>query len=275
MAKKTLKDILKCPTDFLYLWASDNFISQLGNKAQIIREKKYNQYQSLWKTMVENTDAKSSADLQKVYDQWVDQIASEIKKIYGLTPAQILQKLAMGEDVLGKNWSKGVYGIGNTQLSFDQTPGVFVEPTTGKIWYDQAELPNQTPIYGNSGEVTGYTVVRNGKQYQSYGRDGKYQPYSYSDENGVQTPTGAAFDPTKSAFWQNSANYMPLIEKILSWIMSFFNIQDRVVLKPETTVPKQTEWVEEDGNGGLMAGGLLLAGLLFVSMDKPKGKKKK
>lgn len=68
---------------------------------------------------------------------------------------------------------------------------------------------------------------------------------------------------------------MPLIEKILSWIMSFFNIQDRVVLKPETTVPKQTEWVEEDSNGGLMAGGLLLAGLLFVSMDKPKGKKKK
>lgn len=280
MAKKTLQTILQCPTDFLYLWASDGFISQLGSKSKIVKEKKYNQYQTLWKTMVENTNAKSQEELQEVYKSWTNQIASAIKDIYGLTPAQILEKLAMGEEVLGRNWDKGVYGIGaGMQLTFDQTPGVGVDYASGKITYQGVELENQTPIYGADGNVTGYSAMYGANQYQSYGYNGAYGAYSYSTPDGViQNPTGNSLSASGSSFWQNSANYMPIIERLLDWIMSFFggSLQGRTVLTQQNTAPKQTEWVsEESDNGGLLAGGLVLGALAFMSMDKPKNKKKK
>jgi hypothetical protein len=45
------------------------------------------------------------------------------------------------------------------------------------------------------------------------------------------------------------------------------------VLTQENTVPDQTEWVEpESNNGGLIAGGLALAGIALLTMEKP-GKK--
>lgn len=62
MAKKTKADVLKCPIDYLYLWASDEFISQLGKVGKTIKEKKYNQYQSLYKTVIENEKANSAAE---------------------------------------------------------------------------------------------------------------------------------------------------------------------------------------------------------------------
>ena len=279
MAKKTLTTILQCPTDFLYLWASDEFIAQLGSKAKIIREKRYNQYQSLWKTMVENTTAKDSNELQEIYTSWTNQIAAAIKNVYGMTPAEILHRLAMGEEVLGKDWSKGVYGIGsNTQLTFDQTVGVGVDYATGKITYQDSELPNQTPIYGQDGSVTGYSVVYNGNQYQSNGTVGAYSAYSYSDANGViQNPDGSNFSATKAGFWQNTNNYTPILERLLAWLESLFDslLNGRTVLKKENTAPKQTEWVsEESDGGGLLAGGLALGAFAFMSMERPKGKKK-
>lgn len=280
MAKKTLQTILQCPTDFLYLWASDGFISQLGSKAKIVRQKKYNQYQTLWKTMVENTNAKSQEELQEVYESWTDKVASAIKDIYGMTPAQILEKLAMGEEVLGKNWDKGVYGIGAVkQLTFDQTAGMGVDYATGKITYQGVELKNQTPIYGSDGSITGYSAMYGENQYQSSGMNGAYAAYSFSDPNGViQSPTGGSLSASSASFWQNSANYMPIIERLLDWIMSFFggSLQGRTVLTQQNTAPKQTEWVSEESNGGgLLAGGLVLGALAFMSMDKPKNKKKK
>ena len=79
MAKKTLSDIKKCPIDYLYLWASDEFISKLGSKARIIKQKKYNQYQALWKTVVMNNESASADELQELYQQWTSVIASSIK----------------------------------------------------------------------------------------------------------------------------------------------------------------------------------------------------
>lgn len=279
MAKKTLQTILQCPTDFLYLWASDGFISQLGSKAKIVRQKKYNQYQTLWKTMVENTNVKSQEELQEVYKSWTDKVASAIKDIYGMTPAQILEKLAMGEEVLGKNWDKGVYGIGaSMQLTFDQTAGMGVDYATGKITYQGVELKNQTPIYGAFGNITGYSAMFNGDQYQSYGKKGAYSAYSYSDPDGVvQNPTGGNLSASAGSFWQNSANYMPILDKLLSWIMSLFNglLDGRTVLTQQNTAPEQTEWVDTSAdNSSLLAGGLALAGLALLTMEKPKKKKK-
>lgn len=280
MAKKTLSTLLQCPTDFLYLWASDEFISQLGSKARIIREKKYYQYQSLWRTMVDNTTSKNADELQKTYQSWTKQIAEAIEGIYGMTPAEILVKLAMGEPVLGKNWNEGVYGgIGRTKLSFSQTTNVTVDAMTGMILQAGEVLLGQTAIYGADGTVSGYSCLIGDEQFQSaMGGEGYYGAYSYSKGNGlVQDSNGNAFDSSASSFWQNTENYMPIVNELLAWLKSLISSLlpgDRTVLTTENTVPKQTEWVEEDGNGGLLAGSIALAALALITMEQPKRKNK-
>lgn len=280
MAKKTLSTLLQCPTDFLYLWASDEFISQLGSKAQIIREKKYYQYQSLWRTMVDNTQSKNADELQKTYQSWTKQIAEAIKGIYGMTPADILVKLAMGEPVLGKNWNEGVYGgIGRTKLSFSQTTNVTVDAETGLILLEGEVVPNQEPIRIADETIVGYSCLIGDEQFQSaMGSEGYYGAYSYSKGNGiVQDSNGKVFDSSASSFWQNTENYMPIVNDLLAWLKSLISSLlpgDRTVLTTDNTVPKQTEWVEEDGNGGLLAGGIALAALALITMEQPKKKNK-
>lgn len=279
MAKKTLANVLQCPIDFIYLWASDSFISQLGSKARIIKEKKYNQYQTLWKIMVDNVKSNNSADLQDAYIDWTNQIADAIKNTYGMTPAVILQKLAMGEDVLGKNWKQGIYGIGEVQSTFSQNSSVTVDGATGQIMVNGVAADGQVPIYGANGVVTGYSYYDKtaNAQFQSgVNANGQYGAACYSNESGVQSATGGTFDQSTGSFWSNAANYIPLIQRVIEWLVSLFGAGERVVLTRQNTVPEQTEWVEENnGNGGLIAGGLALAGLALITMEKPKNNKKK
>lgn len=277
--KRTLESILQCPIDFIYLWASDGFIAQLGSKAKIIKQKKYNQYQTLWKTMVENTKASSQAEYMEVYNDWLAKISTAINNTYGMTPAVILQKLAMGEDVLGKNWKQGVYGIGEVQSTFSQNNAVTVEGSTGKIMVNGVAADGQVPIYGENGVVTGYSYYDKtaNAQFQSgVNANGQYGAACYSNESGVQSANGGAFDQSTGSFWSNAANYIPLIQRVIEWLVSLFGAGDRVVLTRQNTVPEQTEWVEENnGNGGLIAGGLALVGLALITMEKPKNNKKK
>lgn len=278
MAKKTLTSILQCPIDFLYLWASDEFIAQLGSKARIIREKRYNQYQTLWKTMEDNVKTSSRAEQLEVYQSWLKQISQAMQDVYGMTPATILQKLAMGESVVGKNWKQGIYGIGDLQTTFAQNSAVTVDSASGKILVSGVEADGQMPIIGDGGAITGYSYYDRAanRQYQSgVNAGGQFGAVCYSSPDGVESATGGNFDPSQGSFWQNANNYMPLINKIIDWIMSIFNLLpgNRVVLTQENTVPDQTEWVEpESNNGGLIAGGLALAGIALLTMEKP-GKK--
>lgn len=279
MAKKTLSSIKQCPIDFLYLWASDDFISQLGSKSKIISKKKYNQYQTLWKTMVENVGGKTAAEYQEIYKQWTSEIAQAIQDTYGKTPAEILQLLAMGEEVLGKNFRKGVYGVGDAaQYTFSQDSNVTVDSSTGKILVGGTAV-EATPIYGQGGQITGYSYVAGGNQYQSSYNGSSYVAFSYSNSDGVQTANGGAFNASQAGFWQNAQNYLPIIESVLSWVSSIVNayFPNRTVLTEQVTVPQQTEWVDKDTSGTsrlLIAGGLAAVGLVLAASDKPKKTKK-
>lgn len=279
MAKKTLSDIKKCPIDYLYLWASDEFISKLGSKARIIKQKKYNQYQSLWKTVVMNNESASADELQELYQQWTSEIASAIKDTYGYTPGEILVRLAMGQEVVGKNFKNGVYGVGNTPTtSFVQNSSVQVNPLTGVVMQNGLPMQNQTAVYGNDGSVIGYSTQVGGEQYQSYFVGGQYNALSFSNSDGVQYANGGAFNASNASFWQNANNYMPIINSVLSWLTSIVNsfFPNRTVLTSENTVPVQTEWVEPEDNTGLwIAGGFAVVGALLLTMKNPFGGKRK
>lgn len=279
MAKKTLSDIKKCPIDYLYLWASDEFISKLGSKARIIKQKKYNQYQSLWKTVVMNNESASADELQELYQQWTSEIASAIKDTYGYTPGEILVRLAMGQEVVGKNFKNGVYGVGNTPTtSFVQNSSVKVNPLTGVVMQNGLPMQNQTAVYGRDGSVIGYSTQVGGEQYQSYFVGGQYNALSFSNSDGVQYANGGAFNASNASFWQNANNYMPIINSVLSWLTSIVNsfFSNRTVLTSENTVPVQTEWVEPEDNTGLwIAGGFAVVGALLLTMKNPFGGKRK
>lgn len=279
MAKKTLSDIKKCPIDYLYLWASDEFISKLGSKARIIKQKKYNQYQSLWKTVVMNNESASADELQELYQQWTSEIAASIKDTYGYTPGEILVRLAMGQEVVGKDFKNGVYGVGNApSTSFIQNSSVQVNPVTGVVMQNGLPMQNQTAVYGRDGSVIGYSTQVGGEQYQSYFVGGQYNALSFSNSDGVQYANGGAFNASNASFWQNANNYMPIINSVLSWLTSIVNsfFPNRTVLTPENTVPVQTEWVEPEDNTGLwIAGGVAVVGALLLTMKNPFGGKRK
>lgn len=279
MAKTTLADIKKCPIDFLYLWASDAFIAELGSKARIVKEKRYYQQQSLYRAVSDNVKASDSAELMKYYEQWADDIAKEIYNTYNLTPGQILIKLALGEDVAGKNFKSGVFGVGGSSDSFVQNSQYTVNPVTGQVMYNGMALPGQTAIYDQNGQVSGFSYTGSNGQFQSVYGGGTYSAFSFSNDAGVQTADGKALSSDKCGFWQNANNYMPMVDKILTWLMSVVNnfFPNRTIITPQNTVPSQSEWVEEDGgNTGLwIAGGAVLAGLLLTMRKPTKTKSKK
>lgn len=285
MAKKTLTDLKKCPIDFLYLWASDEFISQLGSRAKTIKEKRYYQQQSLYKTITENVNAGSSAEYMEVYNEWASEIAKEIKNTYGYTPAEILVKLAMGEEIAGKNYKKGIMGIGDTlSTTFSANSSVQVDSTTGKIVSDGKVIKNQTPIYGVDGSIVGYSAILNGMQYQSEYKSTvegvrQYGSFAYSDVNGVYTYNGQQLSSDSGTVWQNANNYLPIIDSILTWVTSIVNqfFTNRTLITTQNTVPMQSEWidVESDNTGLWIAGGAAAIGIVLLSMDNPFGGKKK
>ena len=226
-----------------------------------------------------NNESASADELQELYQQWTSEIASAIKDTYGYTPGEILVRLAMGQEVAGKNFKNGVYGVGNTPTtSFVQNSSVQVNPLTGVVMQNGLPMQNQTAVYGHDGSVIGYSTQVGGEQYQSYFVGGKYNALSFSNSDGVQYANGGAFDASNASFWQNANNYMPIINSVLSWLTSIVNsfFPNRTVLTPENTVPVQTEWVEPEDNTGLwIAGGVAVVGALLLTMKNPFGGKRK
>ncbi|MGM9818827.1 MAG: hypothetical protein ACI30B_07605 [Paludibacteraceae bacterium] len=118
-------------SNFLYAFipkASLKYFTQFGS---VIATKRENQQ---W--MMNNIAIKEKVTYQEVETL----LSNYIQEIYGQTPKDILIALARGESVGGKNWRKGIYGIGavdtvddinDAALTF--TNGYKVDLTTGHI----------------------------------------------------------------------------------------------------------------------------------------------
>ena len=236
--------------------------------------------------MVENVKSNNRDELIAAYNEWLQRIAAAIEDVYGMKPEDILQKLALGKDVLGKNWRNGIYGIsGNVVTTFSQNSVVTVDTTTGKIMVDGVEAPGQTPIYGEgdgeTASITGYSYydAAGNVQYQSgVSASGQYGAVCYTNSNGTQKATGGNFDPSTGSFWQNANNYMPIVTDLINWLKSVIDSLlggNRVVLQPSNTVPEQTEWVETESNskGLWIAGAAAAVGLALFATGGKKRKK--
>lgn len=138
-------------SNFLYAFipkASLKYFTQFG---PIIATKRENQQ---W--MMNNIALKEKVTYREVETL----LSNYIQEIYGRTPQDILIALARGESVGGKNWKKGIYGIGavdtvndinDAALTFSN--GYKVDLTTGHI-LDK----NGKRVSGTKNEI--YTVEK-------------------------------------------------------------------------------------------------------------------
>lgn len=240
MIKATLADIRKNPINYLYVFAPDNFIDALGSKtAKIIRQKKLNQAKLLRNAAEGNNST---------YDVWRDAVYNSIVDMYGMKPAEILVALAEGKDVAGKNWSKGVYGIGAVrQVNYNQNRGVTVDTKTGKIIGEG--ITNLSPIYSNGGKITGYSATdAAGNVYTSAKHGGNYYANTYGTAEVQQYANGQTYQPSESStIWESIATFIPYVKNLLSWILSLFNVNTSNLITYENTYPSQQEFTYSSG----------------------------
>ena len=276
MAKLPFSELLKTPSDYLYIFAANEYLARLSARRRtVIAAKKVIQVKFVNTVAVDNN---------LTYQQAAAKISDAIVDIYGLTPGEILIKLALGENVAGKNWSAGVYGVGATKSNtFVQNSSISVDGLTGKILQDGKEVPNQTPVYDTyKGEtyITGYSATVNDVAYSSLIDKSAYKKGNsiyYSNTvgttNGIQYANGTAFDTSEgSSIWDNILAEIPFFGKLIQWIISLFKID---VINPVDAAPAQMEYLDTEpdyASIGILAAAAIA--VLFFSTDTNGGKKK-
>ena len=141
MAKVTISQIKKNPAEFLYLFAIDSFLDKIDSKsAAIIRGKRTRQAKILKVACVEEG---------KQYATVVKELNDILISDFGHSGAECLKILADGGEIAGKNWSKGIYGIGATTYEgFSGTDGRstifdYWAPDTLSRWYKDGVLSDK------------------------------------------------------------------------------------------------------------------------------------
>lgn len=282
----TLNDAKAYPANYIYIWASEKFLSQIDYKhAVIIRTKQLNEMKLVRSMAVIDGD-------EKLYDSYVQQIRKAFIDKYGMTPAAALIELANGEEVADKKWSEGLYGIGKAIIqrnNFATNTNVTVDPDTGVISYN-GKAQTCTPVYGKNGVVSNQNATIDGTTYSSiYDKSsGKYYAYQVCPQSGDGMKYNANGEQLKigtltNSMWQDIEGIMGevwgWIEKIVDFFMSHFNFssssssttEPAPQITTENSVPSQTK----DGftyNSKTSVGILLIAtataALLFARRRK-------
>lgn len=288
-----LEEVRKHPADFMYVFATDEFLNLIPQKyANIIRGKKLNQKKLL---VLSADEYLGSIDR---YPEYVQAVREGFEEIYGMSPAQALEKLALGQEVAGKNWSEGVYGIGKLHpttfggVTIDGQE-VTVDKTTGHIFVGTTDITDTSKTqYGYVKKqvwpVSLFSYEKENTIFETaYYKTGKYYYASRYSVDGVtkSARSGSAVSASEAAsVW---SNIQLGFTDFVSWIKSLLEMigiklpsieigKDIETINADNTLPNQKTdgFVTEAGIGE--AGAILLAlaggGLLLANAKKKKSK---
>lgn len=256
--KQMLEIFCKTPADWIYLFASDSFIARLSGEYRSTVYKK-----NVLQRKYVNTCA---VDSNEKFEDWRAKIGDSFKNIYGITPQEALNRLASGENVAGKNWKEGVYGIGKLYEAFSQNSTITVNADTGKLMQGGSELSGQTAVYSGNGKVVGYTVNIGGANYQSMKSGGQYYAGTYSTQEGAFNADGSIYQPqTSQSIFQSMTAWMPMIQQFVQWIMSLFNFQ---AIQPRQVVAQQSDWVKTKNDSDTWLWFIAGAGIIALLFGK-------
>ena len=274
------EDIRRSPGDFLYAFLSDDDILSIARvmgvtAADTIQNKRLNQIKLL----------KGAYNGTPDYSE----LGGWIKDAYGYTPQEVFLKLVSGESVAGKDWKRGVYGVGATPRSnYNDGSSYAVDPKTGKLTKDGGVLSGGVPIFTNGSGgtfISGYSYMLNGRSYTSkLGDDGSFYANTYGTDSGAWFADGSVYTVSKgSNFWEGLGTYFPLIKSIISWLISAIvklfgssKSDNGTTITTENTVPKQEEFMVESSRGSMLPVMALafVGGYLLLSGQKKKNGKK-
>ena len=295
MIELTIEQAKKHPADFLYLWATNDFLLRLKRTPRLIIDGKRSNQRKLITLSARAYLNKNAQYNDADYKKYTDAIYSAFKNIYGMTPEKALEVLASGGNVAGKNWKKGVYGIGGRQTTFKQDSSITVDPKTGRILKNgsdtfglyQQRFGEDPVVYGDDGNgntvALQYFYEEGDNCYSSVrNEDGTYSAYSVEDNTtgALQTATGSSMDASESASMWSSI--IMQLGQFLEWLINLFNKSgnesNKKLINSSNTLPSQQKdgFVYQSGFGEagtimlvLLAGGILSAKGLF------RGNKKK
>lgn len=271
--KLSIEDVTSKPEAFLYVFASDDLLKRLGSRsATIIRQKRANQNKVLGQS-AKNADRDVKDYHEAIHSGFID--------IYGITPAEALVRLAKGETVAGKNWSKGVYGVGSLyNVGFSQNAQITVDAQTGKILVNGVAASEQTPIVGTTkfpNNVQGYSYKdADGNTYISQYRTIKKSYYAgtYADKEGnKQDSSGNGISSADSAsIWEN---VLSIIDLFVNWLVSlFYGTSGANLINKDNTLPSQTDGFVTQEAGFGTVGAILLASVAAGALLMGDKKKK-
>lgn len=299
LTEKYKEQLRNASSNLIYAWISENNLKYFSKKyLEIIAQKRAYQL----KFMV-NISRQANVD-GSVVSEYVEQC---IYETYGLKPAEIVYKLAKGETVAGRNWKKGIYGIGattasgSTQSTTDFGGGYTVDTQTGDILYQGKSKTKskscntyQTEYtYDADGKATDKgRVYLEGKTYYDSASDtsyssvlndetGKYEIRAITKGDNRVASDGKALAADMCAFWENAQDFVTSLGSILKNILAFFGI--KTITTKDISVNQVDDGfepaAENDGISkatvGIIGGVALLALLAKDKNKKPKLNKKK
>ena len=267
MRELTIQEACTAPASFMYIFASDEFLSYIEPKyARIIKGKRGNQVKIL---MLSADKYLGSSDK---WTQYGEAIRSAFIETYGMQPLEALSILAQGGSVAGKNWKEGVYGIGVTaNIDFGVSvngQSVFCNATDGHIYVGSTDITDESKtVYKTvSGQTIAYQLFSketDGKTFMTqYSKTRKkYDAQSYSTADGAfSARTGSALTGSDSAdIWGTILMYL---EKFVNWLISLFvkESDQKQQITAENTLPSQA------GDGFVQTAGMSTAAKVALAL---------
>lgn len=293
----TLDEARKNSSSFLYIFASDKYLSYIDKKyATVIKGKRANQRKllTLSAQAYMNSDATYGGS---EYNQYVESIRKGFVETYGLEPENALVKLALGETVAGKNWAEGVYGTsGIGKVATFYGTNISVDPATGHIFKNGKDYTDESKtvykeIKKQAVPYQLFAIIDEVTYMSQYNKTyKKYYAQSYSNANGsFKASNGAAQGSSDAAtMFENvqlkTWDFLNFVKEILA----FFGINVNFggssssttteTINAENTLPNQQAdgYVQSAGIGDGVAAALLIAaaaGTLVMGGLKKKSSK--
>lgn len=267
------KDIQKTPANYIYIFVNDNFLSLVAKyisptAAQTIKAKRTKQLKVL-------TNPKIYGSYAEVVKTGYNELSGWIFDAWGYTPQEILKKLLAGQECAGKNWAKGIYGIGKTQQNaWTGNSDLYVDTATGNlISRSGVTVGEPVNIYNNKGGIIGKTYTVNGSNYSvNYVNNGWYAG-AMGNKEGMFNPDGSVFTGAdSSSIWESVQSSMSYFSGFLEWLFKLLGIdksKDRETITAQNTIPSQGELStrvtkKDNSDGLLLLGGIGLAAYLFL-----------
>lgn len=281
MAKNDVKcaDILEEPIAFLYIFIDDfdemgiPFLAMLDEKHRsIISSKAYNQ-----KVMCRNVYMDEHNDSTEGLQDFREQIKNKIIDQYGMFPTEILLRLANGENVAGKDWNGGTYGVGESNNKYYKNFSMVTNSgqdlskisvnNDGTLLFGRGSLNPTNIIYGSDGNPISYQYDYKGLSLTTQLVNGNWYAGTVGSKNKQWNADGTKFSSvTASSIWQSIATYLPyvgLLLSLLSWLFSSFkgnSLSSGNLFNTSNTFPNQrVDWSYfGDDDEGMTTSDLLL-----------------